>query len=226
MNQLRALRSRLTYANVVATICLVAIVSGGTAVAATRLLTGADIKSSSLTGVDVKNSSLTGPDVKNASIAEAGLARAVKTQLAKVGATGPAGPAGTTGPAGARGVSAWVKIPVGTTVTGNFYDYCLIRADNDPHVVNLQLHGLPTGALNDVNFSTDDPLCTGTGPAPTAPAGRVCMYLDSSTNVDAIVGREWADIPSRLRGSFYVSWTDNAIAGFPAELYGSWAYTA
>ena len=83
MNQLRALRSRLTYANVVATICLVAIVSGGTAVAATRLLTGADIKSSSLTGVDVKNSSLTGPDVKNASIAEAGLAVCPRNALAE-----------------------------------------------------------------------------------------------------------------------------------------------
>ena len=65
------LRSRLTYANVIATIALF-VALGGSSYAAIKItgrnvpkdaLTGADIKN--LTGRDVRNNSLTGADVKN-----------------------------------------------------------------------------------------------------------------------------------------------------------------
>jgi uncharacterized protein YjbI with pentapeptide repeats len=61
------LRPQLTYANVVSSICLF-VVLGGTAFAATTVITGKDVKNASLTGKDVKNASLTGTDVKNGSL--------------------------------------------------------------------------------------------------------------------------------------------------------------
>jgi hypothetical protein len=60
------LRSRLTYANLMATVA-VFIALGGSSYAAITV-TGKNVKDSSLTGKDVKNSSLTGSDVKNSSL--------------------------------------------------------------------------------------------------------------------------------------------------------------
>jgi hypothetical protein len=61
------LRAHFTYANVVSSVCLF-VVLGGTAFAATTVITGKNVKNGSLTGADVKNSSLTGTDVKNGSL--------------------------------------------------------------------------------------------------------------------------------------------------------------
>jgi hypothetical protein len=67
------LRSRLTYANVAATLALF-LALGGSAYATLRVtganvvdgsLTGADIRNGSLTGADIRNKSLTGPKIKN-----------------------------------------------------------------------------------------------------------------------------------------------------------------
>ena len=61
------LRQHLTYANVVSSICFF-VVLGGTAFAATTVITGKDVKNGSLTGKDVKNGSLAGKDVKNGAL--------------------------------------------------------------------------------------------------------------------------------------------------------------
>lgn len=61
---LRALRDRLTYANVMATIALF-IALGGTTYAAVTI-TGRDVKDGSLTGKDVKRNSLTGRQIVEA----------------------------------------------------------------------------------------------------------------------------------------------------------------
>jgi hypothetical protein len=63
---LAKLRSRLTYANVVATLALFVALGGGSYAAIT--ITGKNVKNSSLTGKDIKNSSLTSSDVKNRSL--------------------------------------------------------------------------------------------------------------------------------------------------------------
>ena len=81
------LRKRLTYANIVSSVCLF-LVLGGSAYAAV-----------SITGKEVANGTLTSADVKDHSL----LAKDFKPGELKAGPTGPAGPAGPTGPAGPAG---------------------------------------------------------------------------------------------------------------------------
>jgi hypothetical protein len=91
-------RTRLTYANVVATLALF-VALGGSSYAAVKI-TGKNVKDSSLTGKDIKNSSLTTSDVKNRSL----LAKDFKSgQL-------PSGPKGDKGDTGAPATKLWAQI--------------------------------------------------------------------------------------------------------------------
>lgn len=93
----RALRDRITYANVTATLALFAAL-GGTSYAAITI-TGKDVKNSSLTGADIKNGSLTGKDVKKRSLD----ARLFADGVLPAGPQGPAGVPGPQGPEGRKG---------------------------------------------------------------------------------------------------------------------------
>lgn len=64
---LRALRDRLTYANVVATLALLIAVGGGSAYAVSKI-DGSDIKKRSLTGNQFKSNSIGGRVVKESSL--------------------------------------------------------------------------------------------------------------------------------------------------------------
>jgi hypothetical protein len=101
---LQALRTRFTFVNLAAAVCLFVVLGGdsfaaGAVTSAANSITGKDVKNGSLTGADIKNGSLTGKDVKDRTITAADLA----SGLAPTGATGAAGPKGDTGPAGVQG---------------------------------------------------------------------------------------------------------------------------
>jgi hypothetical protein len=70
----------------------------------------------------------------------------------------------------------------------------------------------------------DDPssLCTGTYSAPTAPAGDVCVYLNSTSGLTNIVGFVPFSQPTPYGFNVH---GDNASAG-DVWFEGSWAYTA
>ena len=93
------MRSKLTYSNIVSSLCLF-IVLGGSAYAATQI-TGKQIKDNTITSADVKNKSLVANDFKPGQLTGAG-AGAPGPQGPK-GEAGPAGPAGAAGPAGPIG---------------------------------------------------------------------------------------------------------------------------
>ena len=86
------IRSRLSYANVVATLALF-VALGGSATAA-LLITGKQVKNASLTGADVKNNSVRSVDVKDGNL------RAKDFRAGQL----PAGPKGDTGERGPQGV--------------------------------------------------------------------------------------------------------------------------
>jgi hypothetical protein len=87
-------RRRLTYANVTSTIALIIAVSGGTAFAASHLITGKQIAKGTITAANVKSHSLLASNFKKGQIPKG--AR---------GATGAAGAAGAPGSPGAAGTA-------------------------------------------------------------------------------------------------------------------------
>ena len=100
MALLRAVLSRLTYANVVATIALM-LALGGTAVAAATL-TGRDIVDGTITGRDLRDFTIGPRKIKNGSLLARNF-RAGQLPRGEPGATGPAGPRGVAGPQGPTG---------------------------------------------------------------------------------------------------------------------------
>jgi hypothetical protein len=103
----RRMAGKLTYANVVATLALMIAISGGTALAATHLITGKQIAKGTISATNIKKHTLTSTLFK----------KGVQLRGAR-GATGPAGPAGASGAAGPAG-SAIAYGLLGKNANGN-----------------------------------------------------------------------------------------------------------
>jgi hypothetical protein len=86
------LRSRITYANVVATLALFLAVGGATAIAASHL------GKNTVGSKQLKANAVTAAKIKNGAVTQTKISPAAQTALK--GATGAQGPAGPTGPAG------------------------------------------------------------------------------------------------------------------------------
>jgi hypothetical protein len=100
------MRSRLTYANVMATVA-VFIALGGVSWAAVRI-TGRQVVNGSLTGKDVRNGTLGRPDL------------GFRVKDGGIGPQGPAGPRGIPGTAAAKGDPGPPGPPGQTGATGTF----------------------------------------------------------------------------------------------------------
>ena len=93
----------------------------------------------------------------------------------------------------------------------------------------VQLPGSAPADLSDatVNFASGadaDPSCTGTAIAPTAPAGKVCLYLASAAGAGtAVDGQAIPGLAGSRRG--FVVHAANATLG-ETGAFGTWAYTA
>lgn len=92
---MRTLRSKLTYANVISTLCLFLVLGGGAALAAGKLA------KNSVGTRQIKNGAITGPKIRKGSIEATKLTSLAITTLK--GNAGPKGAKGTTGAKGATG---------------------------------------------------------------------------------------------------------------------------
>jgi hypothetical protein len=94
----RRRRPRLTYANVMSTLALFFALAGGSAFAATKLITGKQIAAGTITAKNIKAKSLLAKDFANKQ-----LPAGARGATGAPGATGAQGPAGAAGAAGAPG---------------------------------------------------------------------------------------------------------------------------
>jgi hypothetical protein len=150
-------------------------------------------------------------------------------QPAGAGAPGPKGDKGDTGSTGLRGLSAWDVIPSGQTVTGNFGVADSYAAGS--YYQSISLPAKATAALStaQINFSSDglaattddDPACTGTAAVPTAPAGKLCMYLYQQSGSSGLNGFSAQNLGNQ---AFYIVW--NVSSAGAAQMAFTWAYTA
>jgi hypothetical protein len=191
-------------------------------------LTGKDIKSSSLTGKQLKDGSVTGADVKDGSL--------TSSDVADGSLTGADLADGTVGAADLEAAAQAVlddRIPSGRTVTGVVYfDTSASGAGDYGVTVSLPARAHANLSNEVVNFRSDgsalyapeeaDHQCSGSANAPTAPAGRVCVYrvtsAEGTTNLRA--GEPYSQESDR---DFAVRWNDT---GGDVYLTAVWAYTA
>jgi hypothetical protein len=173
---------------------------------------------------------LTTSDVRNRSL----LAKDFKRGQLPRGAAGAAGPAGAKGEAGTSVFSS--SVPSGSTVRGSW------GAAGDPSADNFFEVGvsLPVPApvpMEDVRMgagtphaNSPDPTCTGTAHEPTAPRGKVCVYVlpnsvhVATTGIDA-TSMDGSATSQSDRFGFLISVAADA-ANHGIEAYGTWAYTA
>jgi hypothetical protein len=185
---MKHLRGKLTYSNAVSTVCLVLILGGGTAYAATRLGTEsvgtAQLRKDAVTPAKLSKASkatLTGAD------GAAGPAGPAGAQGAK-GDIGPEGPEGRQGKTGESGPLLEV-LPSGKTERGAFgFEGTATVADS--RVATSLSFPIPLAAGKQLPVLTihpggpTQPECPGTVADPEAEAGFFCLYVQSASNVE------------------------------------------
>lgn len=212
---------RPTYSGVASTLALAIALSTGGAYAAGQVktsdlannaVTSTKIKNGAVGSADLASNSVSSTKIKNGSIAAGDLQSGVNTVL--------------------RAGQPGAPLRSGTKLTGSFYDYDKTGADGGYLVMNADFGGLTPSSLTDatVNFapdssdltSDDDPTCTGSFVAPTAPAGKVCVYVGNISGLTGVDGETWSS-SDVARRAFYVYGAKTANATF--SFYATWAYT-
>jgi len=152
---LRGIRSRLTYANVMATVA-VFIALGGVSYAAVKL------PKNSVGSAQIKKNAVTGAKVKSGAISAIDLSQAVRTQLAKAGVPGPQGPAGAQGAQGVPGAAGSARAYGTVKEDGTVVDPARMK-----NVVSVRRSGFPTGRY-----------CIALAPSIDAATANVVVSLD------------------------------------------------
>ena len=147
------------------------------------------------------------------------------------GANGAPGTPGLNGAPGANGRSAWDAIPSGQTVTGTIVYDGHSGGLGESDAVGVDLPGLAVPALTDATVSLaplggitgTDPTCLGSNAAPTAPAGKVCIYISTHEGVAGDIEA----IPGQLAStSFQLTFLSDVPANDDEVVYATWAYKA
>lgn len=154
---------------------VVALVATGTAGAAAKLITGAQVKDSSLTGKDIKNGSLTASEF-------------ARGQL-PAGAQGPAGPQGAAGPQGPAG-AAGATGPAGPKGDPTYASTFIVSAEGTSEAVSARLQAalakaraVPTPALPTVWLESGSYSVTG----PLDLAGKVALVSNDAQTTELSV---------------------------------------
>jgi hypothetical protein len=190
---LRAIRPKLTFANVMVVILTFAVL-GGSAYAATSL----------------PKNSVGAKQLKNGAVTQSKIAKAAQKALR--GATGPQGPRGPEGPAGSQGpegprgdgIAPGATLPTGTTLRG-----VAVAAIGTPTPgsnsasagISFGGYQLPARPAANVVAPGGPPSaqCPGTSAAPEAAPGNLCVYLTST--VPSGAGQVIVFDPSRTEAS-------------------------
>lgn len=218
-------------------IALVLAITAGASGTVQRLITGREIKDNSITSADIKNNTIVRKDLNSRLAASLRGPRGARGPAGARGAAGATGGRGATGTAGANGASAFDTVPAGVTIRG-VVGLDVDAADTSRDWGTLETMGMPAAtALDDAHVAinilgwtdigpgntppttTDtDPGCTGTPANPTAPVGKVCIYVLHSDNAQDLFGY---GVDSKY--GFKLNFTN--VATGDSFVDATWAYT-
>ena len=229
-----SLCARLSFANVVSVLALF-IALGGGAYAATQL----------------PRNSVGTKQLRNGAVTLKKIARHTRTSLrGPRGATGAQGSQGSQGPKGDKGnkgdagTSVFANsIPSGTTIAGAWGGRYIAPqlAFNNSYLISTSFPVKAPQPLADTDVNTapngtvakdPDTTCTGSANNPTAPKGKVCIYISNSSNAGVTGFRltnpgTTGTAPGDAYG-FIVRILDAGTVGNTSTVAaeGTWAYTA
>jgi len=205
---------------------LALVIAMGGAATAGALITSKQIKDNTVTTKDIKDGTLLLKDVK-------------KSEVAKL-----KGKAGINGTNGAAGASAFEPPPSGTVIKGGgrldgyvnagaiyLYSYAPLpfttAALLDDFAAGRNLF-LGASALNQ-GGETDPAGCPGTFDAPTAAAGKLCVYLGDASNVASgtvivYAGSDAGTVDAASNNGFFVAAGSNVVGNMGLSYV--WVYTA
>jgi hypothetical protein len=215
---MRALRARLTYANVMATLAMFIVLGGGAYAAGTTLAKNSvgsrQLKANAVTSSKVKDGKLLAKDFKAGQL-PAGAKGATGAQGAKgdKGDKGDAGPVVDTLPSGKTLRGAWGS---GETASGAGQ---LVEASISfafPLASAPTLHLIQQGGVPPAE-------CPGTTAAPAAQPGHLCVYVRFATN-GATVNSYGADDQNNPRLGLVLY--KSSAAASTNEFAGTYAVTA
>jgi hypothetical protein len=228
---MKRLRPQLPSPAMVVAILALVVALSGSAIAAVivsspsqlgkNVVTGKKIKKNAVTSKKVKDHSLLGKDFKSGQL--------------------PAGAKGDKGDKGDPGTSVFASsLPSGQTMKGvwggRFPTPTANTYQDSPRIgfpvpapaglTDAQV-SFPAGTANAAPADLD-PTCTGTAEAPTAPAGKVCVYVDSqSASVTSLVAQQLdGENSEQSKLGFGVVVTATGAANASTVARGTWAYTA
>ena len=123
-------------------------------------------------------------------------------------------------------------VPAGQTVIGyGVWDHTVVTNGEDVlQAVYLPARERIALTNSDVNFASGglaadgDASCTGTYLAPTAPSGKVCIYINSSSGMDSLQGA--AATIGVVDGFFFIAGLANVASGNDLFVHYGWAYHA
>jgi hypothetical protein len=201
-------------------------------------LGGVGYAAATIGSAQIKDNSVRTRDIKNRTISSKDIRK--KTLSALRGRKGATGERGQTG---APGTSIFDStIPSGKTVTGAWGgDYAAVPASSAQELFPI---GFPVKAPSvltseQVNTAPDsraadpDPACAGTLGGPTAPPGKVCIYIDQGDTSTQVHGYKLmtpiVDPPvsgDELGFSILIDYSTAVSGDQTVSARGTWAYTA
>jgi hypothetical protein len=205
---------------------------GGSGYAAVTLsknsVGSSQIKSGAVKNADLAKNAVTSNKVKDGSLLSADF-KPGQLVAGAPGATGPQGPKGDPGAAGAKGDtgatgrSALTPLQTGETLVGGFDLDTEAPVGGAGDFRTFVPFSIPAPSAPTAAFIAPAGSCSGTHSAPTAPAGKVCVYVTASSNATLFATLD-PGTPAILHG-FVVGFNVGANSG-DTYAYGSWAYTA
>jgi hypothetical protein len=206
------------------------------------LITGRDVRDNTLTSRDIRNGTLRAADLRRSLVRSLRGPRGTRGEQGLAGERGPGGLRGADGPAGPKGdkgdpgLSPLDPVPSGKTLQGVIGldvdatagggDWGVLMTmpmaanallTDDDVYVNVQ-HWTNLGGNTPPSTTDANAGCTGTPANPTAPPGRVCIYVQHSTNAVDLFG-----YGVNSRQGFKLNFTNSVIGD--AFVDATWAYT-
>jgi hypothetical protein len=234
-------------------LALVLLVAASATAQVRGLITGRDIRNNTVTSADIRDRTILARDLRRSLLNSLRGRQGPRGATGPTGFAGPAGPAGpagaagatgATGPAGPAGASALNSVPSGQTIRGavggDFHAYDATQASDFGVDVSLPMPA-PVGLTDDdvfvnVNFWQDgggqtaptttdtNAGCTGTLDEPTAPPGKVCIYVTGADQAFNLNGYSVRFGTEASKYGFKLKW-DASTQG-DTFVDAVWAYTA